>query len=405
MIRLRLFVSTLMLFWLAAASLHAATITAASCSATAVQAAINAANSGDTVLVPGGTCQYTTTVFISNTKAITLDGTGNTTITTTAQNAFDISAAGNAETRLTGFNINTSGVVNDSQPPIKTHGSTSTFSFRIDHNVFTSGDASTFITTDSNGPGLIDNNSFTAGASAEMIHNIGMGGVNTAGWNDDINPGSSSMLFIENNTFTYNATGNPAYFWGTAAVQSYFGARTVIRYNTMNMVHIDQHGTPGNIGARWWEIYENTFNTGVPNASQSNYIALRGGSGVVFNNHHTGFNLADSNGAGIQLFEEDTGQTPGDSAYPFLYQIGRGIGQKYSPAYVWNNDIPAGSGSSNVQSGIDFFVSTTQPTSLKRQELGSDTSTTTYAYVPFQYPHPLQTLTPAAPTGLTVVVH
>jgi len=33
------------------------------------------------------------------------------------------------------------------------------------------------ISTDGNAPGLIDNNTFTGNAAAEMIHNLGMGAV------------------------------------------------------------------------------------------------------------------------------------------------------------------------------------------------------------------------------------
>jgi hypothetical protein len=47
---------------------------------------------------------------------------------------------------------------------------------------------------------------------------------------------------------------------GNSAVQSYNGARTVFRHNSLDFSQVDQHGTNGNIGARWWEIYDNTFN-------------------------------------------------------------------------------------------------------------------------------------------------
>ena len=115
------------------------------------------------------------------------------------------------------------------------------------------------------------------------------------------------MVYIETNTFTFNATGNPAYFWGTSAVQSYYGARTVFRYNTLNNAQVDQHGTCGSIGARWWEIYNNTFNV-VVNGNQSTYMALRDGAGVVFNNHVS--DPQNNGGAGsIELTEDCTSGT------------------------------------------------------------------------------------------------
>ena len=59
---------------------HAATITATSCSAANVQSAINSANNGDVVTIPGGTCTWSSTVTIPSTKGITLSGGGDTTI-------------------------------------------------------------------------------------------------------------------------------------------------------------------------------------------------------------------------------------------------------------------------------------------------------------------------------------
>jgi hypothetical protein len=60
-------------------------------------------------------------------------------------------------------------------------------------------------------------------------------------------------------------------------MQSYYGARTVFRHNYLHMSHVDQHGTGGMIGARWWEVYENTFYV-VQNGNQSEYIMMRAGS-------------------------------------------------------------------------------------------------------------------------------
>lgn len=224
-----------------------------------------------------------------------------------------------------------------------------------------------------NAPGLIDHNTFVGNSSAEMIHNYGMGASDTTGWLDDVIPGSAAMLYIEDNTFTYNATGNPAYFWGTSAVQSYYGARTVFRHNVCNMSQVDQHGTAGMIGARWWELYDNTFNV-VANGNQSNYMQIRAGSGVIFNNHKTG---ASNQGAGlIELLEEDSG-------YPALYQIGRGKNQVLDPAYVWGNDssMSVTSGSSNVQINRDFYLSQ-KPN-----------------YSPFTYPYPIDPAGLPNPSG------
>ena len=129
------------------------------------------------------------------------------------------------------------------------------------------------------------------------------------GMDQDVTPGSSNMVIIEGNTFTFNISGNPAYFDGTSAIQSYYGARTVFRYNTCNNCQIDQHGTPAIIGLRRREIYENTFVLG-QNACQSTTVVLRAGSGVVFNNHLVGSNH-DCAAVSIELYEQDFLWLPG----------------------------------------------------------------------------------------------
>ena len=335
----------------------AATVSVASCNQTDVQNSINTAQNGDTVLVPGGTCAWTSSVTIPSTKGITLDGNR-----ATVNGQIHLQQNSTTGSRITGFILPRVGSFSVGGT-ITVGGSKTSAPFRIDHNTFPNSD--TQIEISGNAPGLLDHNSFTIpGGNAEIIHNLGMGPSDASGWSDDINPGSPDAVYIEDNTFTNNVSGNPAYFWGASAVQSYYGARTVVRHNTMNMVHVDQHGTPGNIGARWWEIYENTFFV-VPNGNQSDYVRVRAGSGVIFNNHKTG---SANLGAGtIELVEEDTG-------YPALYQIGRGKNQVLDPAYVWGNDasMPVGSGSSNVQAGRDYYL------------------TTKLGYTPYTYPHPLQ---------------
>ena len=57
------------------ATAHAATRTAASCTTADVQAAINSAVGGDTVIIPAGSCAWTSGVTISG-KGITVTGQG-----------------------------------------------------------------------------------------------------------------------------------------------------------------------------------------------------------------------------------------------------------------------------------------------------------------------------------------
>jgi hypothetical protein len=397
----------ILLLWAPAS--HAATITAASCSQTDVQNAVNSTASGDTVRTPGPcTSSWGSRVSLPSSKGITVDGGGNTTLT---MYGFTINQNSSASTRVTGFTF-TNGVPAANDYAIVVNGSPSSAAGRIDHNSFPATTSNnTFINISGNGPFLIDHNTFSSsGAPNEMIHNVGMGSSDASGWADNVVPGSAAMVFIEDNTFTYNPSGSPAYYYGSSAVQSYYGARTVFRHNTLNMMQIDFHGTAGMIGARWAEVYENTFNTGVPNASQSNYIVIRGGSGVIFNNHHTGVNCGDNSCGNISLYEEDP------PPYPATYQPGRGLNQAYSPIYIWGNDstMPAGGDGNLVLPNRDFFVSSTQPSSMIRCEAAADggssggtTCPTTFSYTPYTYPHPLQGTgtapsAPSAPTNLTI---
>ncbi len=333
------------------------------CNIATIQNAINSAANGATILISGAGCTLNGNLTIPNTKGITLDGAG-ATITgkiTLSQNL-------TTPSRITGFTFTTS-TVSSTATSLSIDGTKTSAPFRIDHNTITASQSGTvLVDIQGNAPGLLDHNSFNASQNSEMIHNLGMGPVDTSGWSDDIIPGSSQAVYLEDNTFTNNdpslATANPAYFWGNSGIQSYYGARTVLRHNTFNMSQIDQHGTAGNIGARWWEIYDNTFNV-VPNGDQDKAIGMRAGSGVIFNNHKTG---RTNYKADIHLVEEDTG-------YPALYQIGRGKGQALDPAYVWGNDasMPVGSDSSNVVVNRDYYLSA-KP-----------------GYTAFTYPYPLTT--------------
>jgi len=322
------------------------------------QAKINAAVTGDEVVIANGTRSWSTGVTIPNTKAITLRGNGTNACfinsTMAGSQVFLITVtAGTVGTTtvkdltLTGLTYDKRGVrfnsqVGDSCPQLiecALFSIVNTLSVNVEHF----------------GSGMfrMKHCMVTGGHASEMVHIRGYSNGDTAGWAYDVVPGSFDAAYIEYNTFFLNETNlttGVMYDQGTCAIQSYNGARTVFRYNLMFHCQIDQHGTAGMIGARWWEIYGNTNYTPQFGATDK-YMGIRAGSGVIFNNKKTGF--ANQSGGGIALYEEDSG-------YPALYQVGRGKNQTSFPAYLWNNtspDLTAG-GTSQVLLGRDFFNTT-----------------------------------------------
>ena len=324
---------------------------------------------GDTVQLPAsGSFAWATNVTIPSTKYITLDGNGRT-ITLSARLSMSAHVSGNS--RVTNFTFACGSTGN-----LQLNDGT-TAAYRLDHCNFT-GSRSPIIDVEAKGSGLIDHCIFTGlGWAQEFMHITGFGASSTTGWTTSVTPGGPNMLYIENCEFHASTGGN-----GVAWIQAYYGARVALRYNLFDWVSVDMHGTPGNIGARWWEGYENTFtNNASSSAGQPSFaFSIRAGSGVLFNNTSAGGKTVK-----IGLCEEDSG-------YPALYQIGRGTNQVLDPAYVWNNlggmslsvnDCDAPESAGMVQLNRDVFASP-RP-----------------GYTPYTYPHPLTGGPPSAPTNLS----
>jgi hypothetical protein len=321
-----------------------------------VQSAIDAAPAGAIVMVPAGTFSGWN---VELNKAITLAGAGSSS---TIIN-------GNGETPVLSVDY--------------TGGA-----FRVTGIQFNGGTEQSILTEISgNNPGLFDHCTWIGGSASEMVHNMGMGAESTAGWKDDIIPGSGQFVYFEDCTFSNGVDGGQ-YFWGTSAIESYYGARTCIRYCVLDYCQIDQHGTEGMIGARWWEFYENTF-TVPANGNQSNYFALRGGSGVVFNNHMTG---GPNTGSGsIELYSDDTANPPPYGPGAGIFVNGN-LSSVTNPAYIWGNDstMSVVSGSNNVIAGLNYFVSATKPAIMMNSERAAQAVAggALYVYSPYVYPHP-----------------
>ena len=373
---------------LVSTSASASTRTAASCQLSAVQAMVDAAVSGDVVVVPAGTCTWSSNVEIPAGKHITLKGAGAgvTTIRRTGR-AVNIVLS---NSRLTGFTFVCAFVLVDGD------------AFRIDHNEFTCSEFLVGVRSfterkTTSAKGLIDHNEFhnmsiRIDGFADSFNRL----LGTTHWSDPLALGTDDAVYIEDNTHTFTVHGN--------AVDCQTSGRYVFRHNVVTDTTMEAHSSQGGRACRKWEIYNNTLK-GV-NRSMPSFF-LRGGTGVVFDNVFLGsWNSKNGRVDNVRSFESrgNLGKCDGSSpfdgnaanqrGFPCRDQIGRGQDsspinnntawptQTIDPAYFWNNTwngelggvFVANNGSElHIKADRDFFVN-------KGPKPG---------YTPFRYPHPL----------------
>lgn len=297
--RIRFVVAMSLLFGFAvAAGAEAATVTAASCSQEDVQAAIDSASDGDTVVLPAGTATWTTSaanapaVVISrkgSEKEITLQGAGiDKTIITDAtgdqcfQVAIKSSESGiwsgvkEKPFRITGFTFKGAG-----DNAVLLAGGTD---WRIDNCKFENSGRSLWV----DGSGVIDHCIFDKAENGQCVFvshsGYGGGSHGDGSWSSPLTLGTADAVYIEDCTFNYYSQSP------NAALDGCYGARVVFRHNTVNNGNIGNHGTESSgrgRSIRSYEIYNNTFAMDI---KQWHFTAmfLRGGTGVIFGNTLTG---------------------------------------------------------------------------------------------------------------------
>lgn len=326
---------------------RAATINATSCSRSDVQSAINSASDGDLVVIPSGSCIWTTQIILK--KNITLQGAGKDK-THITWNTLGFAFYPSGTWRISGIDF---AIGNSASGIVYGDG---VINWRIDHCKFSSsGFAKESILVigqpSARGYGLMDNNEYINVRSALFYGGDCNPSINVA-WTDDIGLGTDNAIFVEDSTIT-----NTISYASYNAIDENCGGRIVFRHNTITdwwpEVHSDQGG---NRAARSWEFYNNTI-------QQVNFpmwcgASFRGGSGVVYNNTlvgqfgQSGFLLdnvrscEDRAGLCDGTTARD-GNRPGKSGYPCRDQIGRSTDefqwkegippQDLCPAYFWNN--------------------------------------------------------------------
>jgi hypothetical protein len=328
---------------LLAAPVKADTISAANCSSSAVQTAINSASSGDTILVPAGNCTWTSGVDVPNGKNLVLQGAGSSNTVITMSLAGTAVALNVTASRLTGFGfILPSGSASNDVGRITARGQ----GWRIDHNTFTNnvgGNRRCVYNSGGTGiphpVGLIDHNTFTR-CRVDLNGDLSEAAGNNI-WFQPTGLGTNNAVFIEDNTFAYDAShmGNMA--------DSEFGGRYVVRFNTIIGSPTEAHGFGGGRATRSWEIYNNIMINCSGCSSHFNTF-LRGGTGMVFNNSmQTGYgDIAfdlDRDTSGGAGFCDGSKNYDGNirAGWPCRDQVGRGSDAFLSPTYFGAPSYPS----------------------------------------------------------------
>ncbi|MBR9676378.1 hypothetical protein GOV05_05200, partial [Candidatus Woesearchaeota archaeon] len=247
-------------------------ICANSCSYADVSSAVSSASDGDTVMVPGGSCTWSSTLSIPSNKGITLMGAGvdQTNISGSANPRITLNTQlGTRPTSISGFDFRSGG------DAVHVYGTGQ--NWRIHNNKFWAG------AFDVNGLtyGVIDNNLFvgdTVQQNGVWGEISGDGGA--VDWTVPLALGSQKAVYIENNVFNYTNMNT-----GTSICDGRGGGRWVIRNNTIFNAPWGSHDayTNGKRGILSFEFYGNDWSS---NSSvgvwTTNYH--RGGTGTIFDN-------------------------------------------------------------------------------------------------------------------------
>jgi hypothetical protein len=345
-----------MAFFLRANDATAATISAASCSNASVQAAVDAAATGDTVLIPAGTCTWTAQVTLPASKAITLQGAGidATTIVdgVSTEIVLALQAAAGAFQRVTALTMDARLTEKSgSGPQIYVSGS-GLDAFRIDHIRISNLKQRGILVNAGGGElsGLIDHNVFECPGdfSCKGLSLSGAGAEDSRAFSRPIALGTNKSIFVEDNVFNYA-------FPNDGALDAYAGARYVFRFNTVNGTNIEHHGADsgGFRGVHSFEIYGNNFTI----ARDWRMFYFRSGTGVLFDSTWAGpfgdaeFNVYRARPENFPPWGQCDGSSAWDGnrgsgsnrGWPCLDQTGYVFTQNPNgshisvPMYLWNN--------------------------------------------------------------------
>lgn len=446
--------------WVARAN----TINASTCSSAAVQAAVNSASNGDTVVIPNGSCTWTSGVTVNKQITLTGESVGGVTIinassgdllTITIGNSFHTIIAnlrflpGTATNTSDYLVINGTGLV-----PLMHDMYFNLFQFQMFHAVewdVTGGVIwnTTFESTDPTNAGT--------GGCLVVKPNIPWDTPSTMG---TLDTQGTSNLYIEDSTFNLV----------DQCPDIDDNGRVVLRHVTYNGASGLTHGATSAEGGRFVEFYNSalTYPQLVPARNMNRYFWWRAGTGVVTGNTIQWINGASYPNKPTWAFSAENAQRAANKGccvgYMCWHQAGSGsdglvhspmntpptvnpsgggpvaLGQDSKqiadPIYIWNN-TGTGSGLAHLAGGFidgspespsDFCNTSVVPVNpatgqewstvdlvLKgRDILLCDTTDgcsggAKPGWAPYTYPHPLRALVtggggPTAPSGLSATV-
>jgi hypothetical protein len=380
---------------------------AASCAQGDVQAAVDVAQDGDTVIVPPGTCVWVTPGSMKpavqigkqtgwnpptfESKMITLRGAGigQTVIVDQTLHGYNESAilvftVLGKSVRVTGFTIDRPGQKAE-KGSINVNGTGQ--AWRIDHCEFINARRGNGIVASGDSYGVVDHCEFTTDSSpGGNFKAFAVMGAGDASWQSPLSLGTANAVYIEDCTLNYNISYR--------CFDADWGARWVFRHNTVyNNTDVGTHGYDSSPRSQIsGEIYDNVF---LHNSSGEYYTLMpfRGGTGVIFDNT-VRHNVGQWNSF-ISLYYYCA--CPGHptcghetcTSYPCQDQPGRGPDsdgddvQELEPIYEWNNVVDIAGlhiavadlcpqAHTFIQENRDYYINTPRP-----------------GYTPYTYPHPL----------------
>jgi hypothetical protein len=339
---------------LAASYSHAAIITPANCTQTAVQNAIWSSADGDTVSVPAGTCTWNGLTLDNGVGTNLLCATPGTCNIDVGQSGMPGGLSGNNihNYRISGFNFTGGGIM------LWFYGAGTLHNMRIDHNTFATSTNTNAIyfgeqSTIASFYGVVDHNTMTSPGNSMLVNVVGL---------DRTTPlpsplGTANNLFVEDNTLTVTAIDN----LGEGCMDSAGNAAIVWRHNTTTNCLITAHSVLHGGGPQNIELYDNflTLNSGSAGSGfeDGNRLFHHQGAGefIAFNNQFTAYIGKSTNSLAIMYYRSDSTNSPGDvcdgtnskdqnrspsttyHGYPCWHQPGRDFDFTMKPIYIWNN--------------------------------------------------------------------